>query len=74
MVIGTIATGNWPSTRDTWEYICSEFDTKSRPLGSFSIYVGYPMQNTKGNIQVTGISVTHGFEVQGPVVGVLWQD
>ena len=62
--------GGFPQKRDVWEYICVSKDLgETSTLGSFAVYVGYPLQNTKGTILVTDIGVFHGSKLSPAVQG-----
>jgi hypothetical protein len=45
------------SAGDAWEQISIEFDTKGKSVGSFALYLAYPLQATEGELDITGVSV-----------------
>ena len=55
--MGTSAKSVAKCKANVWRKISKTFDSQGKAVGSFSIYVGYPMKATTGFLEVTKISV-----------------
>jgi hypothetical protein len=40
-----------------WEQLLVDFDSQGKTVDRYSVYIGYPLRNTRGKIQIAGISV-----------------
>jgi hypothetical protein len=58
-----ITKGGFPSQLNSWEYICVTKDVGENKVNNFAVYVGHPLNNTKGSILVTHVSVNHGYQI-----------
>lgn len=56
-VMGTTGGNLNNNIRDKWQYVETHFTCSQRPI-QFSLYLGYPMTNSRGNMYVTNIRIS----------------
>jgi hypothetical protein len=62
--------GGFPTIRGSWEKICKTFNSGKIGVSSFELRLGYPLRNTLGSIQITGVSITLNPEITEAIEGV----